>query len=535
MSGLLRSRLLTILVASAAALGIAVSAFWFGSTGTGYARTHAAALVAALLLAAVLTTVNLVLRWLRWNFLVRRMDVRVPTREGVRLYFATLPAIATPFYVGELIRAQLLSARFANARVAVALVWLVERATDAIVLLLFFLLARGELPWALAAGAGWVVALSLLRGSRSARIRALARPIVLAVTFLGTAAAWALAVLALLAALRIAGEPRSLAVAAEAMAGGTLLGGIAGVPLGTGIAGSTTLILLEAHGLRAEAAAAIVAVFRAGTSWYAVGLGFLTLLASRRQLVAFLRPSSAAQHFDEIAAGYEEQIPLHIRERLLDRKVSFMRRRLEETGVRAGARGVDIGCGQGWYACEMSARGYRIDALDQAADQIAHAKRYASGRGCTVAFQAIDAERLPFPDDTFDFAYSINVIHHVIDPVKRDLVLAEIVRVLKPGGIFFLHEINTENPLFRFYMSYFFPLMCEIDEGTERWVRPTRLPAVPGARWDAHVDYFTFLPDFTPRPVLDALRGLEAWLERSPLRSWSAHYAASLTKEKGKR
>ncbi len=530
MSCLLRSRLLTILVASAAALGIAVSAFWFGATGTGYARTHAVALVSALLVAAVLTTANLVLRWLRWNFLVRRLDVRVPTREGVRLYFATLPAIATPFYIGELIRAQLLSARFHNSHIAVGLVWLVERATDAIVLLVFFLLARGELAWALVTGGGWAVALSLLRGSRSARVRELARPVVLAVTFVSTTAAWALAVLALLIAVRMAGEPTSLAIAAEAMAGGTLLGGVAGIPLGTGIAGSTTLLLLEAHGLRGDAAAAIVAVFRAGTSWYAVGLGFLTLLASRRQLVAFLRPPSGAHHFDEIAAGYEEQIPLHIRERLLDRKASFMQRRLQEAGVSAGARGVDVGCGQGWYACEMSARGYGIDALDQAADQIAHARRYAADRGCTVTFHAIDAERLPFPDATFDFAYSINVIHHVIDPVKRDLVLAEIVRVLKPGGVFFLHEINTENPLFRFYMSYFFPLMCEIDEGTERWVRPTRLPAVPGARWDEHVDYFTFLPDFTPRPVLEALRGFEAWLEQSPLRSWSAHYAASLTK-----
>jgi 2-polyprenyl-3-methyl-5-hydroxy-6-metoxy-1,4-benzoquinol methylase/uncharacterized membrane protein YbhN (UPF0104 family) len=529
---LLRSRLLTILLASAAALGIAVSAFWFGSTGTTYARTHAGLLFTSLVLTAAFTTINLVLRWLRWNFLVRRLDVRVPTREGVRLYFATLPAIATPFYVGELIRAQLLSARYRDGRIAVALVWVVERATDAIVLLLFFLLARGDFQWAMVTFGGWVTALSLLRGSRAARVRELARPVVLLVTFVSTAAAWTIAAVALLVGLRLAGEPGSLSTAAEAMAGGTLLGGIAGIPLGTGVAGSTTLLLLEAHGVSAEAAAAIVAVFRAGTSWYAVGLGLLTLLVSRRKLVAFLRPLSGAEHFDDIAAGYEEQIPLHIRERLLDRKISFMQRRLEEAGMRPGARGIDVGCGQGWYACEMAARGYRMDALDQAADQIAHARQYAAARQCGVTFQATDAERLPFADGAFDFAYSINVIHHVIDPAKREKVLEEIVRVLKPGGIFFLHEINTENPLFRFYMSYFFPLMCEIDEGTERWIKPTRLPAVPGGTWSDHVDYFTFLPDFTPRPVLDALRDVEGWLERSPLRSWSAHYVARLTKER---
>lgn len=535
---LLRSRLLTILIASTAALGISVSAFWFGNTGADYARAHLSTLLLALCAAAGLTTANLVVRWLRWHFLVRRMDVRVPTREGVRLYFATLPAIVTPFYIGELIRAQLLQARFPGSRVAVALVWLVERATDAIVLLLFFLAARGDWPWAGLALIAWIGALSLLRGSRSHAIRSLARPVVLAMVLGSTIAAWAIAVVALSFALQITVGPTPLSVAAEAMAGATLLGGIAGIPLGTGVAGSTTIVLLESHGVPADAAAVIVAVFRAGTSWYAVGLGLLTLLASRRHIVAFLRPASGPEHFDDIAAGYEEQIPLHIRERLLQRKIAFMRSRLDQAGIPARARGLDVGCGQGWYACEMATlggdrnteRSYEIDALDQSADQIAHAQRYAASRGCPVRFQAADAERLPFDDGTFDFAYSINVIHHVVDAKKRERVLGEIVRVLRPGGIFFLHEINTQNPLFRFYMSYFFPLMCEIDEGTERWIKPGDLPPVAGARWAPQIDYFTFLPDFTPRPVLNALRGLEEWLERSPFRSWSAHYVARLCK-----
>ncbi len=527
---LFRSRLLVVLLASAAAFGVAVSAFWFGSTGTQYARAHAGVLLATLVAASALTTANLVLRWLRWHFLVRRLNVRVPTREGVRLYFATVPAIITPFYVGELIRARLLSARFPGSASAVGLVWIVERVSDATILVLFFLLARRDWLWAGLTLGAWIGALSLFRGSRSKYIRGLARPVVLAVTAASTAAAWLLAVTALWIALRFVAAGGSFGVAAEAMAGGTLAGGLAGIPLGTGVAGSTTLVLLQAHGIANDAAAAVVAVFRAGTSWYAVGLGLLALVYSRRTLVAFLRPPQGAEHFDEIAAGYEEQIPAHIRERLLGRKVAFMRRRLDESGIDAEARGLDVGCGQGWYACEMAARGYRIDALDQSADQVSHARRYAAARACHVEFQATDAARLPFPDATFEFAYSINVIHHVTDPEARAAVLSEIVRVLKPGGIFFLHEINTHNPLFRFYMSYFFPLMCNIDEGTERWVKPTQLPEVPGARWDPQVDYFTFLPDFTPRPVLDALRGFEEWLERSPLRAWSAHYVARLVK-----
>ncbi|MGH9245172.1 MAG: class I SAM-dependent methyltransferase [Acidimicrobiales bacterium] len=176
----------------------------------------------------------------------------------------------------------------------------------------------------------------------------------------------------------------------------------------------------------------------------------------------------------------------------------------------------------------MASRGYAIDAIDQSAGQVAEAERHAATRGCGARFRTADAERLPWPDGTFDFAYSINVIHHVTPIAKRGRVLAEIVRVLKPGGVFFLHEINVENPLFRFYMSYCFPLLCDIDEGTEEWIRPSRLPEVAGAAWSPDVDYFTFLPDFTPRAVLDALTGVEARLERSAIRNWSAHYVACL-------
>jgi 2-polyprenyl-6-hydroxyphenyl methylase/3-demethylubiquinone-9 3-methyltransferase len=178
----------------------------------------------------------------------------------------------------------------------------------------------------------------------------------------------------------------------------------------------------------------------------------------------------------------------------------------------------------------MAARGFAIDGIDQSAGQIAEAERQAGLRGCRARFQTADAERLPWPDGTFDFVYSINVVHHVTPLDKRRRVLGEIVRVLKPGGFFFLHEINVENPLFRFYMSYWFPLLSDIDEGTEEWIKPSRLPAMDGGSWSRDVEYFTFLPDFTPRVVLQALKGVEAWLERSAIRSWSAHYVASFRK-----
>ena len=82
-------------------------------------------------------------------------------------------------------------------------------------------------------------------------------------------------------------------------------------------------------------------------------------------------------------------------------------------------------------------------------------------------------------------------------------------------------------------MGYVFPLVRRIDEGTERWVRPSRLPEVDGATWSTQVRYMTFIPDFVPASLMPLAARLESWLERSSLRQWSAHYIACLTKEAG--
>ena len=105
------------------------------------------------------------------------------------------------------------------------------------------------------------------------------------------------------------------------------------------------------------------------------------------------------------------------------------------------------------------------------------------------------------------------------------------MRVLKPGGRFLLHEMNVENALFRGYVSYVFPLLKSIDEGTELWIRPKHLPEIRGGRWQREIRYFTFLPEFLPNVVLHAARPFERRLEASPLRAYSAHYMATLTRE----
>ena len=64
---------------------------------------------------------------------------------------------------------------------------------------------------------------------------------------------------------------------------------------------------------------------------------------------------------------------------------------------------------------------------------IATTKARLAAYGFESKLQRIDAEQLPSPDDTFDLVYSWGVIHHSEHPER---IVAEIRRVLKPGGVF---------------------------------------------------------------------------------------------------
>ena len=67
------------------------------------------------------------------------------------------------------------------------------------------------------------------------------------------------------------------------------------------------------------------------------------------------------------------------------------------------------------------------------------------------------------------------------------------------------------------------PLDHDLDLRPDRLAQYTKAPVVD-------VRYFTFLPDFVPRPIVRLLTPIERWLEASALRAYSAHYMAVLEK-----
>jgi SAM-dependent methyltransferase len=453
----------------------------------------------------------------------------MPTRETFQIFFATLPAALTPLYIGELVRGALVARRHRHMTPIIVWVWLVERCSDVAALLLLWGWAVESPELAIAGGmllvlAPWLLASRTLHRPGADQLHTAQLPVatIVASSALCSLAAWIIPAVGAQVGLRVF-APVDLKLTTAAFVEGTLLGGISGVPGGAGIAGSAMIRHLQEGGIELPAAIASVAVLRAATNWYAVAVGIAVIVVCRKSLAQLLKvPRGEQQHFDELSPSYADGIPEHVRQRLLSRKIDAMLGRLPKPGGKERARGLDLGCGHAWYASELVTLGYEMTGIDVSAGQVHQAEAYCRGQRTAVTLAAYDGERIPFPDASFDFVYSINVMHHVIQPDVRDRLFAEVVRVLKPGGVFLLHEMNVENALFRVYMSYVFPLLKRIDEGTELWIRPTRLPAIQGATWSHDIAYFTFLPEFLPVLIQRIFQPFERWLELSKMRKYSA-------------
>ena len=99
-------------------------------------------------------------------------------------------------------------------------------------------------------------------------------------------------------------------------------------------------------------------------------------------------------------------------------------------GVDAGQRVLDVGCGPGALTAELVARvgAAAVSAVDPSESFV----RAARARNPGVDVQQASAERLPFPDGTFDAAIAQLVVHFMSDPVAG---LAEMARTSQRGGI----------------------------------------------------------------------------------------------------
>ncbi len=70
--------------------------------------------------------------------------------------------------------------------------------------------------------------------------------------------------------------------------------------------------------------------------------------------------------------------------------------------------------------------------------QLAAANVRRAGLGRRIQLQSLDAKQLPFPQQSFAAVISNSIVHHIPRP---ELVLAEMLRVLLPGGALFIRDL----------------------------------------------------------------------------------------------
>lgn len=111
--------------------------------------------------------------------------------------------------------------------------------------------------------------------------------------------------------------------------------------------------------------------------------------------------------------------------------------------LRKGMRVLDFGCGTGSISVGLAtavAPG-ELHGIDMEESQIEIARGAAEAGGHdNAAFRTADVAALPFEDDWFDVAHCNAVLMHVPD---TEAALAEVMRVLKPGGLLSVRELNT--------------------------------------------------------------------------------------------
>jgi len=109
---------------------------------------------------------------------------------------------------------------------------------------------------------------------------------------------------------------------------------------------------------------------------------------------------------------------------------------VELASIGPGESVLDVACGTGNLTLTAETYvgpGGRVHGIDASPEMIAAARKKAAQSGNAVVFDVGLAEKLAFPDATFDVVISRLAMHHLPDDLKR-AAFAEMLRVLKPGG-----------------------------------------------------------------------------------------------------
>lgn len=128
---------------------------------------------------------------------------------------------------------------------------------------------------------------------------------------------------------------------------------------------------------------------------------------------------------------------------------------------------LDVGCGTGRHAIEMTKRGYQVTGVDLSENQLSRARKKAAQAGLNIDFQKQDARKLPFNEE-FDVA--IMLCEGGFPLMETDEmnfeILKSVTNSLKQPGKFVFTTLNGLFPLFNSVEKF---TNAESKEGNARY------------------------------------------------------------------
>ncbi len=136
---------------------------------------------------------------------------------------------------------------------------------------------------------------------------------------------------------------------------------------------------------------------------------------------------------------------------------------------------VDLGCGGGLVAENLASRGYSVTGIDLSPGTVDAARRHAAASGVEVTYQVGSAYGTGLPDGCAEAVVASDVLEHFHD---LPTALAEIDRLLRPGGILLFDTVNRTWRSYLLMILLAERLLRVIQPGTHNWkmfIRPDEL------------------------------------------------------------